>query len=610
MNTDSNLKNELNRIHRKGYPAYKDLKGSYRFPAYILHIDHVQGDPFAAPSKLSVEVPQKQAAFPEGLFDASYKRIALQDHLTRTFGRALSAHMFEAKGSGKSGLMSISRPGQQVLERTALQMDKDRIIARFEVGFPANGRTINAVELEKILFRFLSDAVKRALYYRSYDKKDLYNVVHLAEDQHFIREELIRRNLTAFVANGSVLPRESGVSDRPMRGAVAFTSPKSMEIEMDLPHKGSIRGMGIPRGITLIVGGGYHGKSTLLKALELGVYNHIEGDGREYVITDETAMKIRAEDGRAVSHVNISPFINHLPNGKDTVEFSTEDASGSTSQAANVVEAVDSGAKALLIDEDTSATNFMVRDTLMQSVIAKDKEPITPFLDRARDLYEKQGVSVILVAGSSGAFFYIADHILQMDTYRALDITEKVREICPHGESQGVLKESTFSERMTKSKANAPNLLIPESPEEISDESESIASIAWKQTDRTLRVGKIDKKHDQIRIKQFGKDSFSVGRDTVDLKYVEQIADAEQTTTLSYIMRYVIEQLEKKPGQEIGPLLEAICKEMRENGPGIPGRFGRKPGQGQSRGTIPGNLAAVRPQEIYACVNRYRGFKR
>ena len=178
-----------------------------------------------------------------------------------------------------------------------------------------------------------------------------------------------------------------------------------MEIELDLPYRGKVRGMGIPRGITLIVGGGYHGKSTLLKALELGVYNHIAGDGREYVITDDTAMKIRAEDGRAVSHVNISPFINHLPNGKDTVDFSTEDASGSTSQAANVVEAVEAGAGALLIDEDTSATNFMVRDALMQSVIAREQEPITPFIEQARKLYEEKGISVILVAGSSGLIF-------------------------------------------------------------------------------------------------------------------------------------------------------------------------------------------------------------
>ena len=583
MYTDVQLREQLKRIHRKSYPAYKDLRGSYRFPGYILHIDHVQGDPFAAPSRLSVEVNMSQAAFPTALFDRDYKRIALQDALIREFARALSGYMFQAKGSGKSGLLSISKCGQQVLARTALVLDSKRILARFEVGFPANGRTINATELEKILYQYLPDCVKKALYYRNLDAVRLKRVADLAEDQHVIRQELKKRNLAAFVANGSVLPRESGVSDKPMKGAVVFESPKTMEITLDLPHKGKLKGMGIPRGITLIVGGGYHGKSTLLKALERGIYNHIAGDGREYVITDDTAMKIRAEDGRAVSHVNISAFINHLPNGKDTVDFSTEDASGSTSQAANVVEAADSGSRLLLIDEDTSATNFMVRDRLMQSVIARDKEPITPFIDQARAIYEKKGISVILVAGSSGSYFSIADHILQMDTYRALDITEAVREICRQSEPSEPSEQSAPSEHSGG---------IVKAEISFSDEE-------WSQEGRVLRPGRIEKKHDQIKIKQFGKDGFSIGKQMVDLKYVEQIADPEQTACLSCILRYVLEELEKHPGQDIKKLMEAAADYIRQNGPGDPGK---RTGQ-------PGNLAEVRRQEIYACVNRYRGFR-
>ena len=572
MNTESQLREQLNRINRRSYPAYKDLRGSYQFPGYILHIDHVQGDPFAAPSKVSVEVLQKIAGFPKTLFSEPHRRIALQDHLIREFGKVMNGYMFQAKGSGKSGLMSISKCGQQVLERTALSMDDRRILVRFEVGFPANGRTINAPELDKMLFRFVPECVKQALYYSNMDAKKIQEIVELADDQQAIREQLPERGLVAFVANGAMLPRESGVSDRPMRGAVPFESPESMEVELTLPHKGKIKGMGIHKGITLIVGGGYHGKSTLLKALELGVYNHIKGDGREYVITDHTAMKIRAEDGRAVSHVNISPFINNLPNGKDTVDFSTEDASGSTSQAANVVEAVNAGAKALLIDEDTSATNFMVRDELMQSVIAKNKEPITPFIDQARNLYKNQGVSVILVAGSSGAYFHIADKVIQMDTYRTLDITEKVRAICERTpEKEGGVHELALS---------------------------MLGNNLWKQNDRVLTAYKVEKKHDQIKAKQFGKDSFSIGKSAVELKYVEQISDVEQTTTLSYVMKYVLEQLEKNPHTEIHELLETICDRINEKGPGaVCGR------------NVPGNLAEVRRQEIYACVNRYRGFR-
>lgn len=573
MNTAVQLEQQLMSIHRKSYPAYKSLAGSWQFPGFILHIDHVQGDPFAAPSKVSVEVSQKTAAFPEELFDRRDKRIALQDHLTREFSRQVGEYMFQAKGSGKSGLISISRCGQEVLERTALEMNGKRILVRFEVGFPANGRTINAPELKKILFDYVPQCVKRALYYKNLNPKVLREVADLTEDQTFIREELKKRNLAAFVANGAVLPRQSGVSDKPMKGAVVFESPRSMEVELSLPHKGALKGMAVPRGITLIVGGGYHGKSTLLKALELGVYNHIKGDGREYVITDDTAMKIRAEDGRAVAHVDISPFINHLPNGKDTVDFSTEDASGSTSQAANVVEAVEAGAGALLIDEDTSATNFMVRDALMQSVIAREQEPITPFIEQARKLYEEKGVSVILVAGSSGAYFYIADKIIQMDTYRACDITDHVKDICSRNKEE---MEFVAAHRR---------------------ESEGIAG--WGAMSRHPRLGKIDKKHGQIKVKQYGKDSFSIGKDTVELKYVEQITDSEQTTTLSYVLKNVIEEMETKKNASLEELAEKIWREIE--------------GRGLSclvKGTyIPSSLAMTRKQEIYACLNRYRGFR-
>ena len=389
MKSAEDLRQLLNKIDHRSYPAYKDTRGTYQFQAYVLSIDHVQGDPFAAPSKLSIKVPGKIAGFPAELYDRNYKKIALQDHLIRIFAKQIEQYSFQAKGSGKSGVISVSRCGQEILERTActVQEKTGDIIVRFEVGFPANGRTINARELIKILYDFLPVCVGKTLYYNRLDQQKVQKVMELSVDQEYIRSHLEEYNLVAFVADGSILPRESGVSQRPMKGAVPFRSPESVKVEMNLPHKGKITGMGIQKGVTLIVGGGYHGKSTLLKALEAGVYPHIAGDGREYVVTDPTAMKIRAEDGRSIRHTDISMFINDLPNGKDTVTFATEDASGSTSQAANVVESIEAGAKTFLIDEDTSATNFMVRDELMQQVIHRDMEPITPFIERVRDLY-------------------------------------------------------------------------------------------------------------------------------------------------------------------------------------------------------------------------------
>lgn len=570
MKSAEELDKKLMSINRKSYPAYKDLRGSYYFQRYQLNIDHVQGDPFASPSKLSIQVKKEQAGFPEEYYAETHRRIALQDYLTRQFGKAVLGFMFQAKGSGKSGLISISRCGQEVLERTAFEIENGNLLVRFEVGFPANGRTINAFELKKILFEYIPEIVRRSLYYKNLNKTEVKKCIELAEDQHYIRRKLQENGLIAFVANGSVLPRESGVSQKPMKKAIAFESPKSMEVEFDLPYQGKIKGMGIPRGITLIVGGGYHGKSTLLKALEQGIYNHISGDGREYVITSDTAVKIRAEDGRCVSHINISPFINDLPNKKDTADFSTEDASGSTSQAANVVEAIQAGSECLLIDEDTCATNFMVRDELMQAVVSGDQEPITPFTLQAGNLYENHGISIILVAGSSGSYFYIADHILQMDNYRTYDITEKVKNII--GTECGTEEKK-----------------VPVKPDILFDPD----------VQRSLKAGKMEKKRDQVKIKQFGKDSFSIGRENVDLKYVEQILDAEQTTALSYCLKNLLEKMEIKE-QNVDECVEKLWEQIQKQGL-----------SSLCRGSyLAVSMAQIRKQDIYACLNRYRGFIR
>ena len=408
MKQSADLKRLLTSIDHKSYPAYKDVRGAYDFNTYILSIDHVQGDPFASPSKVSIQVRHAKAGFPAELFDTPWKKTALEDYLLRCFSREIGRLSFTAKGSGKSGLIATSRPGQEVLSRTACEIGRNEITARFEVGFPAFGRTINSGELIRIFFDFLPGCIENVFFYRRQNNAEIKKRITLADDQQFIRNELKRLDLVSFVADGSILPRETGVSDRPMKGSVAFHSPASLRITLNLPGHGPISGMAIPRGITLIVGGGYHGKSTLLKALESGVYNHIPGDGREYVISDETAVKLRAEDGRSINHVDISLFIRDLPNKKDTTCFSTADASGSTSQAAAVIESIEAGTRAFLIDEDTSATNFMLRDDLMQRIVSRDKEPITPFIERARDLYKQAGISTVLVAGSSGAYFFIA----------------------------------------------------------------------------------------------------------------------------------------------------------------------------------------------------------
>ena len=571
--TKQQLIKTLREIDNKSYPAYKQLKGSYDMTDFTLIIEHVQGDPFASPSMVSVEVPAAKAAFPKELYETDEKKAALEDWLLRVFAGEIRKYSFKAKGSGKSGFMGTVMPGPEILKRTGCEVSSNGIVlVRLEVGFPANGRRIQSRELERMLIQFLPEVVSRTLYYDRSKEKQLKQVAELAEDQQFIRRELKKRNLVAFVANGAILPRESGISSRPMKNAVAFHSPKSLEITLQLPHKGELKGMGIPQGITMIVGGGFHGKSTLLKALEVGVYNHIAGDGREYVITDDTAVKLRAEDGRSIQKVDISMFINNLPNGKDTSCFSTADASGSTSQAANVVEAMESGSSLFLVDEDTSATNFMIRDELMQKVVHRDMEPITPFSLRVRQLYETAHISTILVAGSSGSYFYQSDLIIQMKEYRPEDITEMAKK-------EAMKFATTDKSEMTKDKSTiheeALGLPMPDFSR----------PRAWLHKPDT---------RDRVKMKIMGKDSISINKETIDLRYVEQLVDTGQLAGLANIVWYIrthfladnmcmTEAVDKTEALLKTSGFEKICL-----------------------GKVSGSLTVPRRQEIFACLNRWR----
>ena len=561
MKSSAELKKDILAIDHRGYPGYKGLRGRYQFKDHVLSIDHVQGDPFASPSHLSVHVDGHKAGFPKDYYQDDISRITLQDHLTRCFGKALAPFSFKAKGSGKSGLLSVSYCGQQVLERTACEVSADgSVTVRFEAGFPANGRSVNAGELVKMLFQFVPEAAQIALFYDRLNKNALKAAIELARDQQFIREHLSEQGLAAFLADGSVLPRESGISDRPMKGAVPFQSPAACKVTVTLPYHGPITGMGIKKGITLFVGGGYHGKSTILQALEMGVYNHIAGDGREYVITDPSAWKLRAEDGRSISHTYISPFINHLPNKKDTVHFSTEDASGSTSQESNLKEAVESGSKLLLIDEDTSATNFMIRDELMQKVICREEEPITPFIERVRSMYDDLGVSSIIVAGSSGSFFQIADTIIQMKEYIPYDITERAREAAASYPALKQQEHFPVSDNMRAPKAN-----------------------------QAL------KKDPRLKMKTMGTNEMLLAKDAIELRYLEQLVDPEQTNALAYALKYL--ELNRMNGSRTVPqLLDDI--EVLTASKGLSALYDKE--------YVRSGLAMPRRQEIAACLNRYR----
>ncbi len=550
MKTQSELRSLLREIDHKGYKAYKVLEGAYDFGAYTLSIDHVQGDPFASPSRVRILYHNRRNISP-AYFNTRSRRVAVEDYLLRRLHRALRGDQNRV-GSGKSGLVTACRTGQEILKRTAMRITEEEIEARIEVGFPAFGRTIAAQELSRILFDQLPEAADRAFCCDEKMRQDLRKVTELADDQQFIRDSLDSLDLAAFVADGSILPRESGISQRPMKDAVAFVSPETLAVTLNLPHRGKVRGMGIRKGITVITGGGFHGKSTLLKALERGVYNHIAGDGRELVITDQSAYKLRSEEGRCVHETDISMFIDHLPNEEDTTRFSTENASGSTSQAANTVEALSSGSRVLLIDEDTSATNFMVRDTLMARLVPDDKEPITPFIRKIRSLYEDLGVSTILVVGSSGEYLSVADTVLQMDCYVTKDVTARAKELAP----------KTVDE-------------------------ETVQADHWLK--KPVRARRIEK----ARVR--GQDAVSLDKNEIDLRGLEQITDESQTAALTYLMQYILEHL--ADGKKTAEELSAEAADLIEK-EGILAVTPRNYGAGAA--------SAVRRQEILSCLTRFR----
>lgn len=425
------LADTLRGLDGSSYKAYKQIAGDYDAGSFHLRIDHVQGDPFADASRMRAFVPPAAAALPEWATRNTARTTATADFLNRTLLAALSAAA-RSRGSGSSGELSVLRPGQEVLVRSSIIIHDDGTVeARFRAGLPARGRTILGHEAAAMITEDLVTAVEDGLRFEAIDADALRTHVETVEDARALRDQLAAHELIAFVADGARLPRQSGIDDRPLddAGVVPFAAPESMRVTLTAPNAGDVAGLGIRRGVTLIVGGGFHGKSTLLRAIERGVYDHVPGDGREFVVTAADAVKVRAEDGRSVAGADISNFIGRVPGGGDTTRFETQNASGSTSQAAAIVEALEVGARVLLLDEDTSATNFMIRDARMQALIADEHEPITPFIDRARQLADDHGISTVLVVGGSGDYFDVADAIIAMRAYTPVNVTAYARTI-------------------------------------------------------------------------------------------------------------------------------------------------------------------------------------
>ncbi len=576
MKSQSVFRQLLLKLDGCGYKAYKRLEGAYDFETFALFVDHVQGDPFAEPTKIRIRMMNVVSGFPQDLWGNKVRAVAFRDFLARSVSLAIQKVVRGNRGIGKSGMMAIDSGGQEVLERTAVIVCKDWVEARLEIGLPARGRKILGQQAIEMLCQELPAIVNQALYWKRLDEKTCRIHVNQIENFYAIQSQLAEKGLVAFVADGARLPRASGNSDYPLSSQVTtFSTPDSLAVSFQVPHipgdlsaeVGTVRGLGIPQGVTLIVGGGYHGKSTLLQALQRGVYPHIPSDGREWVVTSPDAVKIRAEDGRRVEQVDISGFIQHLPKGGNTKAFSTENASGSTSQAAGILEALEVGASVLLLDEDTSATNFMVRDARMQALVKKSHEPITPFLDRVRELSDTFGVSTVLVMGGCGDYFDVADTVIMMNEFSPVDITVDAREVTlriPSGREQEVYE-----------------LLSPIKPRMPQKNSVSAA-----------------KGRHEAKIAARSNNELVFGQETIDLIGVEQLVDVSQTRAIGQALHLATTRLMNER-VTVKDVVEALEQLFDEKGLDVLSPFAVPEHH-------PGNFARPRIFEFAAALNRLR----
>ncbi len=548
------LQSTLERIDGRGYTAYKDIAGHYRFGQLELRIDHVQGDPYAAPSRLRVVVPWSETGLGEHVRASAPRQRAARDFLARAFRQA----------ARQERAIGIDAGDQTVLDRSACLFTERGVELRFTVSLPARGRRILGRIAATILCETLPEVVSRAVTSQHVDGAALQRHCDAVEDQVALRSQLAEAGLVAFVGGGALLPRRSGVDDRPLAAGVPVEVPGSLRVVLKAPNAGEVVGMGIPVGVTVIVGGGFHGKSTLLRALESGVWDHVPGDGREQVITDGSAVKIRAEDGRSVVAMDLSPFINDLPYGRSTVRFTSELASGSTSQAAALLEALESRAQVLLVDEDTSATNFMIRDRRMQELVRSTSEPITPFVDRIGELRDRLGVSTVLVMGGSGDYFDHADTVIQMDAYQPVDVTDRARAIAVEHQT-GRAAEGARPLTAPVVRTVDPSSIRPE------------------------------RKPGRIKVQARGSDTLVLGRSDVDLRAVEQLTDTSQVRAIGWLLARLAEERGRQvePTSRISYWLERLEVGEWDWLAGRPG----------------GDLAAPRMCDVMAALNRLRGVR-
>lgn len=557
------------------------LKDDYDFPGFNFRLIRVQRSPGAHPASIaSVTVSRHDSAIPAAFLQAGDGKLAIADFLIRRFRQGIDRFALQNRGKEGSGSFHTVELSQKMLERDSVLIDQAAIELRFMISLPAKGPgggVFDAEQARIMMSQELPAIVDATFFYDRYDEQtraQLEQFVDVLTTRTVISRFMQEHRLVVFIADGARLPRNSGIDDRPASGGAvtAFQSPDSLQVDIPLPDGRRLTGMGIREGITCITGGGYHGKSTLMQAILAGVYAHVPGDGRELVVTREDAFFIRAEDGRSIRDVDISPFIGDLPNGLKTDHFSSDNASGSTSQAAAIVEAIESGSRLLLFDEDTCATNFLVRDALIGQVLEASLEPIRPLYATVRSLWSKQRVSMIFVVGGLGLFLMKADTCLLMAHYRCHDITAKVRD-------------------------RLGAIVDEDAPIEGAPSTRRLAADNFDPAYENKRLKKTIAK--RIKPLRNAPRQLEYGMDLINLEAVAQIAEAPQVLALGYCLLALRHKINQSAGQPetIGFWMEQLYDDIAEHGLPV------------LAPDYPGTLSRPRKYELAATINRMRSLR-
>lgn len=557
------LRDKLLALEGKPVQPSLGLEGAYRFDRFVLHFDRMIGESPGVPLPLRVRIDQAEAQFPAALWGSRAGKVALEDFIARQWADA-ARKVGRTRGGRPAFVIDVG--GQQMLQRTACRIAEDFVEVRCGVFLPSEGRKIVAKAAQAVFLEDLPQVVDAALLYASQNPQAVQRHVQVAEDAEALRLQVAARGLVAFLAEGAVLPRESG-SDRPLLShLVPLQAPPALAVTLELPHRGAVTGLGIPRGVTVILGSPFSGRSTLLRAIAASVYAHLPGDGREFCAAVPDAVLVRAEEGRRVEGVNLAAFLSAPPSGEDPTRYRSDHAIDVVSQAAGIVEALEAGCTLLLFDEDTSAPGLLARDAVWRHLAPDAAQPVTPLADVVRPLYEEHGVSTILITSHGADYVGVADTVIGVDAFRLRAVTAEAKRAAEQGQAAPAGK-SRFGG--IPNRVPLGDSLSPLKGRRFRGESHGGAQSAR---------------------------SVVLGRDVVDLGVIEQLVDPSQARATAAALIFAADRGLADGMRAIREILGLIEMQIAQHG--LEGLVGSD--------TIPGDLALVRRHELAAALNRLR----